>query len=95
MANDTVGSVETFDVAKFAQFADAVTAFLGNRPPGEIERAMIAVAGPVERNRCVLTNCSWVVDAAESDETCASRIVNDFEAVAVPSMLTKITSAAS
>lgn len=56
---------------------------------------MIAVAGPVERNRCLLTNCSWVVDAAESDETCASRIVNDFEAVAVPSMLTKITSAAS
>lgn len=84
LANDTVGSVETFDVAKFAQFADAVTAFLGNRPPGEIERAMIAVAGPVERNRCVLTNCSWVVDAAEIDQTFgfAARIVNDFEAVA-------------
>lgn len=84
LANCTIGSVETFDVARFAQFADAVTAFLGDRRRGEIERAMIAVAGPVQADRCVLTNCSWVVDANELNETFgfAARIVNDFEAVA-------------
>ena len=49
----------------------------------EIGKAVLAVAGPVECNRCVLTNCSWVVDARELYETfrLEARIINDFEAV--------------
>ena len=50
----------------------------------EIGKAVLAVAGPVEGNRCVLTNCSLAVDARELCETfrLEARIINDFEAVA-------------
>jgi len=38
----------------------------------------------VEADRCVLTNCSWVIDAPELYQTFGleARIINDFEAVA-------------
>jgi glucokinase len=47
-------------------------------------KAILAVAGPIEGERSVLTNCSWVIDARELYETFGlqARIVNDFEAVA-------------
>jgi glucokinase len=50
----------------------------------EIDRALFAVAGPVQGDRCVLTNCSWVVDTQEFSESfrAQARIINDFEAVA-------------
>ena len=46
--------------------------------------AVFAVAGPVEADRCALTNCSWVIDARELYQTFGfeARIINDFEAVA-------------
>jgi glucokinase len=85
LANEKLGSVERCDVAKFAQFSDAVAAFLGDHcPQAEIEKAMFAVAGPVQGGRCRLTNCSWLVDAGQFKEAFnfRARIVNDFEAVA-------------
>jgi glucokinase len=85
LANGAVGPVKSFDVARFARFADAVATFLqGHCQQIEIGKAVLAIAGPVEGNRCVLTNCSWVVDARELYETFGlkARIINDFEAVA-------------
>ncbi len=69
----------------FARFEDAVAAFLKDHCQQiGIGKAVLAVAGPVEGDRCVLTNCSWVVDARELYATfrLQARIINDFEAVA-------------
>jgi glucokinase len=85
LANGAVGPVKSFDVARFARFADAVGTLLKNHCQQiEISKAVLAVAGPVEDDRCVLTNRSWVVDARELYETfrLEARIINDFEAVA-------------
>jgi glucokinase len=85
LANGAVGSIKSFDVARFARFADGVAAFLKDHcRHGEIDRALFAVAGPVQGGRCMLTNCSWVVDTREFSESfrVQARIINDFEAVA-------------
>jgi glucokinase len=52
--------------------------------PADLGGALFAVAGPVSVDRCVLTNCSWVIDARDfySAFRVQARIVNDFEAVA-------------
>jgi glucokinase len=45
----------------------------------------LAVAGPVEGERAVMTNCPWVIDAAELRRLLgvpAVRVINDFEATA-------------
>jgi glucokinase len=79
-----IGPVLTLAVADYPQFADAVAAFLGaQRPP--LAGAVLAVAGPVEGERAVMTNCPWVVDAAELRrvlDISAVRVINDFEATA-------------
>jgi glucokinase len=85
LTNGIVGQVTSFDVARFPRFADAAAAFLKDHGQQiDVTKAVIAVAGPVEGNRCALTNCAWVVDAREMDATFGleARIVNDFEAVA-------------
>jgi glucokinase len=86
LADGELGPVKTFEVAHFARFADAALDFLkhyGER--GEVVHAALAVAGPVENGRCVLTNCPWVIDAEDLYKSfgLAARIVNDFEAVAL------------
>ena len=75
----------SFDVAKYTQFADVVAAFMRDQAAQiEIAKAVFAVAGPVRDQRCALTNCPWIVDAQELNETFGweAHIVNDFEAVA-------------
>jgi glucokinase len=86
LADGELSAVKTFEVAAYARFADAAGDFL--RHCGEHEevvRAALAVAGPVENGRCVLTNCSWVIDAEDLYKSfgLATQIVNDFEAVAL------------
>jgi glucokinase len=86
--------VKSFDVASFARFTDAAALFLKDHcGQAEVTNAVLAVAGPVEAERCVLTNCSWVIDAQELYDTfrLKARIINDFEAVA--HSLTSLTSA--
>ena len=92
LANGALGPVKSFDVASFARFADAAAIFLKDHCRQiEITNAVLAVAGSVEGERCVLTNCSWVIDAQELYETfrLEARIINDFEAVAfsLPSLM--------
>jgi glucokinase len=79
-----IGPVRTLAVADYPRFTDAVVAFLareGSSPAG----AMLAVAGPIEGERAVMTNCPWVIDAAELRRVLcvqAVRVINDFEATA-------------
>lgn len=87
LSNGVLGPVDCFMVADFVRFTDAVKAFLSTRSQenASVTRALLAAAGPVERNRCVLTNCSWTIEA---NELCTSfgfeevRLFNDFEATA-------------
>jgi glucokinase len=85
LTNGVLGPVKSFDVANFARFIDAAAIFLKDHCHQiDVRKTILAVAGPIEGERCVLTNCSWAIDARELRETfgLGVRIVNDFEAVA-------------
>src|SRR5436309_7561771 len=80
-----LGPVEWMAAAEFAQFLDAVEAFLAKRGRPAVGTAMVAVAGPVEANRARMTNRGWVIDGAELSAQFrlrGARILNDFEATA-------------
>jgi glucokinase len=85
LTNGALGPVKSFDVASFPRFTDAAAIFLKSHCPQiAVTNALLAVAGPVEGDRCELTNSIWVIDAAELNKTFGlkTRILNDFEAVA-------------
>jgi glucokinase len=86
LANGVLGAVSTFEVAKFARFADVVAIYLrDNCRDFRIKHALLAIAAPVKGERSILTNCSWMIDVHELRATfnLEARIVNDFEAVAL------------
>ena len=82
----TTGAVHSLEVTAYPTMADAVRSFLGTLgDAGAIDAAVIAVAGPVEDGRCVLTNSSWIADAQALEREFGIpnvRIVNDVEAAA-------------
>jgi glucokinase len=86
LANGALGPVSNFEVARYARFPDAVADFLkvhGDQVP--VTDALLAIAGPVEGERCKLTNCSWIIDGDELRATfrlAKVRVVNDFAATA-------------
>ncbi|MBV9825030.1 MAG: glucokinase [Alphaproteobacteria bacterium] len=86
LSEGAVGPITRIEVARYAHFADAVADLLDQQfRDACISRALIAVAGPVEGDRCALTNLSWVIDARDICERfnfASARIVNDFEAAA-------------
>jgi glucokinase len=86
LGNGGLGPVKAFEVAHFARFPDVVSAFLKeNCSQNVVANALFAVAGPIQRERCVFTNCSWTVDAQELRtmfNLAKVRLVNDFEATA-------------
>src|SRR5262249_39484930 len=76
--------VRTLAVADYPQVTDAAGAFLAEQGV-PLVGAVLAVAGPVESERVVMTNSRWVIDAAELREVlgvAAVRVINDFEATA-------------
>ncbi len=87
LSNGILGPVSWFPVAEFPRFAGAVKVFLdqhGRKLP--VAGALLAVAGPVDAGRCVLTNCPWTIDAAELRAAfgfAQVHICNDFEATAL------------
>jgi len=96
VSNGNLNAISSFEVAKFAQFADALATFLKEHSSQtQIHQAFLAIAGPVldERVPVPLTNSSWVIDADELQTGFGLqvRIVNDFEAVALS--LPSLTSA--
>ena len=87
LSNGVLGPIKYFTVAEFPRFTDVLNAFLdGDGRPLSVREAVLAVAGPVDEDRCVLTNCPWTIDA---QELCAAfdfakvHICNDFEAAAL------------
>jgi glucokinase len=85
-AAGTLGPVEHYPVAAYANIAAAVTAFLARQEQAEtITSAVLGVAGPVEEGRTELVNSGWVIDAAALREGLGLRravLINDFEAIA-------------
>ncbi|MGA7490290.1 MAG: glucokinase [Xanthobacteraceae bacterium] len=87
LSNGVLGPIDSFIVAEFARFIDAVDVFLqrrGRQIP--VQEALLAVAGPVAEDRCVLTNCPWTIDGPELRERFGFanvHICNDFEATAL------------
>jgi glucokinase len=86
LSNGVLGQISWFSVSEFSRFSDVISAFLSNHcRPSLVTNAFLAVAGPVEDDRCVLTNCSWTIDRSE---LCSAfgfrdvRVLNDFEATA-------------
>jgi glucokinase len=87
LSNGILGPVRNFTVAGFPEFADVVRAFFdGDGGSMSAGAAVLAVAGPVNDGRCVLTNCQWTIDRHELGRTFGfvqTHLCNDFEAVAL------------
>jgi glucokinase len=77
--------VHSLDVGVYRTPAAAIGQFLElHGHAAKIDRAVIAAAGPVARNRCKLTNGTWVLDGAKLARSfgfSSVRIVNDLEAL--------------
>jgi glucokinase len=87
VTDGVLGPVEWIEVARYAQIGDAVADLLGSRFRGiPVSSALLAVAGPVEQERCNFTNCAWTIDGREMRNQFnfkTVRIINDFEATAL------------
>ena len=85
-AGGTLGPVEHYPVAAYANIAAAITAFLARQEqPETITSAVLGVAGPVEEGRTELVNSGWVIDAAALRTGLGFHrvaLINDFEAIA-------------
>jgi glucokinase len=87
LSDGAVGPIDWFTVTEFARFADAVEAFMQRHCRQlSVPEALLAVAGPVVDERCVLTNCPWTIDARELRarfQFASVHVLNDFEATAL------------
>jgi glucokinase len=78
-----LGPVRSLDVKAHPGPLHAVRHFLSD-DRSRIDEAVLAVAGPVEGGRCILTNSRWTVDAAELKRELglgSVRLLNDHEAI--------------
>jgi glucokinase len=86
LVDGVLGPVSNLEVARYARFPDAVAAFLNmHRDRMPVAQALLAVAGPVEDERCKLTNCAWLIDGGElrtAFHLAKVRVLNDFAATA-------------
>ncbi len=85
LADGALGSVASIPVANHPHFSGALQAFLSQRGQPPVAGAMLAVAAPVDGERCAFTNCAWQIDGAELRHTfgfATLRLLNDFEASA-------------
>jgi glucokinase len=57
LAGGTVGTIAHIAVSDYGSFREALNIYLGDLPEaGMIRAAILAVSGPVQNDRCVLTN---------------------------------------
>jgi glucokinase len=79
----------TIDCANFASLESAIADFLKKHNITHLERAAVAVAGPVLEGRVILTNLKWTVSRASiasavgSNSADSIHLVNDFHALAL------------
>jgi glucokinase len=86
LADGVLGPITWIEVARYPQFADAIGDFLAQFNKRLVTNALLAVAGPVDGERCSFANCSWTIDGREVRdrfEFRTVRIINDFEATAL------------
>ena len=85
-SGDQAGPIDYVKVADFPTVREAIADVLARRSGGkQPKRAVLAVAGPVTNNRCVMTNSPWVIDGNELQPTLgfdSVHVLNDFEVVA-------------
>ncbi len=85
MERGDIGPIEHLRVTDFSAATDAISAFLARHAArGQPTAAVLGVAGPVENNRCVITNSGWVIDGTELARMfgfAAVHVLNDFEAL--------------
>lgn len=82
---DETGAIDYVKVADFPTVREAVTDVLARRSGEQPTRAVLAVAGPVTNNRCVMTNSPWIIDGNELQPALGFdtvHVLNDFEVVA-------------
>jgi glucokinase len=86
LAEGKLGPIAQLAVAEHANVIEALSQFISCYAVGPApSAAILAVAGPVEGDRCVILNSQWVIDASELRAAYGFekvRLLNDFEAVA-------------
>ena len=86
MKGGEIGPVDYTRVADFATVREAIADVLARRSGDvRVKAAVLAVAGPVTNNRCVMTNSPWIIDGAELKQALgfdSVHVLNDFEALA-------------
>ncbi len=86
LSRDTLGPIAHVAVSGHPSVIAAIGSFMSDRGDrGRIGAAILGVAGPVERGRCLITNSNWVADAAELHAVFGFKsvsLINDFEAIA-------------
>jgi glucokinase len=86
LSDGRLGAIKSLAVAEFSRFIDAVGAFLeGECRHLAVKQALLAAAGLVDNDRCVLTNRPWTIDVSELRAAfgfARIRLCNDFEATA-------------
>jgi glucokinase len=87
LIDGALGPIKWIEVARHPTFGEAVKRFLEMHPRDiPVAHALLAVAGPVEGERCTFTNCPWTVDCRDMRDQFGFRsvqVVNDFEATAL------------
>jgi glucokinase len=87
LKDGVLGPVSTFAVADFPHLAAVIRTFFVDKCQSmSAHEAVLAVAGPVNGGRCVLTNSSWTIDPRELCREfgfAKINLCNDFEAVAL------------
>ena len=80
------GRIQSVQVSDYPNISAAIESLLARHAgSARLSAILLATAGPVEGNRCELTNSAWVIDGAELRdrfELTYARVVNDFEAIA-------------
>jgi len=83
------GAIEPIEYIKVAECSgviEAIQRYLSGRTDKlPVKRAVLGLAGPVENNRCEITNSRWIVDGQTLKDALdlqEVRLLNDFEALA-------------
>lgn len=82
---ERIGPIDYVKVADFPTVQEAIIDVLRRSGGEQPKRAVLAVAGPVTNNRCVMTNSPWVIDGKELQPALgldSVHVLNDFEVVA-------------
>ncbi|WP_024512189.1 glucokinase [Bradyrhizobium sp. ARR65] len=84
MDRGKIGPIQHMRVADFPRANDAIAAFVARHAAEPPTAAVLGVAGPVENNRCLITNSGWLLDGAELTKLFgfeSVHLLNDFEAL--------------